>query len=648
LAVLAAALLGLALTQPESAAAAPGDIGYQGPSTVGAGSAPTGSKPESKVWWNDSYWWASMWDAGSGDFHISRLNTSSQSWTDTGVGLDDRANTKADTLWDAASGKLYVASHAFSESPASGYASRLYRFSYNAATDTYTRDAGFPVSINNFRTETLVIAKDSTGQLWATWAQGGKVWVNTTVCNPVCNDAAWNTAFVPSVTGTSVKSDDISSVIAFGGGKIGVMWSNQNAAADYFAVHSDSNPDSTWSVETALQGSGLADDHINLKTDASGRIYAVVKTSKSGSADPLVMVLARSTGGSWSSHVFGRKSDHHTRPIIELDEANGILHVFATSPESAGVIYEKTSSTSSISFATGLGTPVLKDADGKVNNATSTKQNVSPSSGLVVLGSSNNSVYFHQLLTLGGGGGGTAPTAAFSATPRTGTAPLNVSFTDQSTGSPSSWAWDFQNDGVVDSNAQNPTFQYTTPGTYSVKLAVGSGAGSNSLTQAGYITVSPAGGTTTVTYIPTDDAYVRSNAPDENTGAAPTLRAYKASTGQTDSFLRFAVDAPAGSVTSATLRLFVTNASPNGGVLFTADPGWSESTLTWNSRPTIGTTTIASAGSVATGAWIELNVTAIVTGQGPYSFVLRGASSDVAYYDSEEAANKPQLVVTSG
>ena len=648
LAVLAAAMLGLALAGPESAAAAPGDIGYQGPSTVGAGSATTGSKPESKVWWNDNFWWASMWDAGSRDFHIFRLDTGTQSWIDTGVALDDRASTRADTLWDAASGKLYVASHAFSESPSSGYPGRLYRFSYNAATDTYTRDAGFPVSINNFRTETLVIAKDSTGQLWATWVQGGKVWVNSTVCSPACNDAAWSTPFVPNVTGTSVNADDISSVIAFGGGKIGVMWSNQNASADYFAVHSDSDLDSTWSVETALQGSGMADDHINLKTDASGRIYAVVKTSRSGSTDPLVLLLARSTGGSWSSHVFGRVSDHHTRAIVELDEASGILHVFATSPESSGVIFEKTSPTSSISFAAGLGTPILKDADGKVNNVTSTKQNVSPSSGLVVLGTSNNAVYFHQFFTLGGGGGETAPTAAFSATPRTGTAPLNVSFTDQSTGAPSSWAWDFQNDGVVDSNARNPSFQYTAPGTYSVTLTVANGAGSNSRTETNYITVSPGGGTSSVTYLPTDDAYVRSNYPDENTGTAPTLRAYKSSTAQTESFLRFSVGAPAGSVTSAKLRLFVTNASPNGGVLFTADPGWSESTLTWNSRPTIGTTTIASAGAVTVGTWIELDVTAIVSGQGAYSFVLRGASGDVAYYDSEEAANKPQLVVTSG
>ncbi|MGI8606599.1 MAG: hypothetical protein ACR2L0_05515, partial [Gaiellaceae bacterium] len=248
LALLAAALLGLALSQPEAARAAPGDIGYQGPSTVGAGSAPTGSKPESKVWRNDGYWWASMWHAASGDFHIFRLDPATQAWVDTGVALDERGSTRADTLWDAGSGKLYIASHVFSESPATGYPSRLYRFSYNATTNVYTRDPGFPVSINNFRLETLVLAKDSTGQLWATWVQGGKLWLNSTVCNPACTDTAWGIPFVPSVSGTSVTSDDISSLIAFGGNKLGVMWSNQNADADYFAVLSDTAADSSWTL----------------------------------------------------------------------------------------------------------------------------------------------------------------------------------------------------------------------------------------------------------------------------------------------------------------------------------------------------------------------------------------------------------------
>lgn len=647
-ALLTALVFGFALAQAGNAAAAAGDIGFEGRSTVGAGSAPTGEKPESKLWWNDGFWWASMWDAGSADFHVFRLNTATQSWVDTGVAIDDRSGTKADTLWDATSGKLYVASHVFSGTSASGTPGRLYRYSYNTSANTYALDSGFPVAINNFKTESLVIAKDSTGQLWATWKQGGSVVVNSTVCTPVCNDAQWGAAFTPSVPGTSISSDDISSVIAFGGNKIGVYWSNQSQDADYFAVHSDSQPDSTWSGETAYSGPGFADDHMNLKTDSAGRLYVAAKTSLGGSTDPLDILLVRSAAGAWSSNVFSLKSDHHTRPIVEIDETAGRLHMFATSPESAGVIYEKTSPLGSISFTAGLGTPVLKDADGKLNNVSSTKQNVTPAMGLVLLASSSNSVYFHQFISLGSGGG-SPPSAAFSATPTSGTAPLTVSFTDQSSGAPTSWAWDFQNDGIVDSNQQNPTFEYAAAGTYSVKLTVGNGAGSDALTKNGYVTVSPGGGGGgALTFTPTDDAYVRSNAVTENTGSATTLRAYKSGTTSTDSYLKFTVGGVSGAVSSAKLRLWVNNASPNGGDLTTSATNWSEGGLTWSTRPTTGTAVIASTGTVATGQWVELDVGSVVAGNGTYSFALKGASADVAMYDSSEAANKPQLVVATG
>ena len=53
----------------------------------------------------------------------------------------------------------------------------LYRFSYSSSTKTYTLDTGFPVQINNMRTETLVIDKDSTGKLWATWSQDSTIFV---------------------------------------------------------------------------------------------------------------------------------------------------------------------------------------------------------------------------------------------------------------------------------------------------------------------------------------------------------------------------------------------------------------------------------------------------------------------------------------
>ena len=84
------------------------------------------------------------------------------------------------------------------------------------------------------------------------------------------------------------------------------------------------------------------------------------------------------------------------------------------------------------------------------------------------------------------------PVASFTASPTSGTAPLNVLFTDTSSNAPTAWAWDFQNDGIVDSTDQNPSHLYATPGAYSVKLTVSNAAGTNSVTKASYITAGEA------------------------------------------------------------------------------------------------------------------------------------------------------------
>jgi PKD repeat protein len=86
----------------------------------------------------------------------------------------------------------------------------------------------------------------------------------------------------------------------------------------------------------------------------------------------------------------------------------------------------------------------------------------------------------------------TGPVAGFAADTVSGTAPLTVTFTDQTAGNPTTWAWDFNNDGTVDSTIQNPSYIYTAAGTYTVKLTVANAGGSDDETKTGYITVSPA------------------------------------------------------------------------------------------------------------------------------------------------------------
>lgn len=59
--------------------------------------------------------------------------------------------------------------------------------------------------------------------------------------------------------------------------------------------------------------------------------------------------------------------------------------------------------------------------------------------------------------------------------------PTNVplTFTDESTGNPSQWAWTFQGTDVLSSSEQNPTVTYLEPGNYGLKLEVTNDMGSN-------------------------------------------------------------------------------------------------------------------------------------------------------------------------
>jgi PKD repeat protein len=554
MAVATVVLVAGAIFGPSPAAGGTGDIGFEDQSYSGT-TDPTGAKrSESILWFNDGSWWASMWDSVNGGFRIHRLDLSTQSWVNTGVRLDSRADTHADVLWDGS--KLYVASHRYAEDEANaspGFPSYLYRFSYNSATRTYTLDAGFPVQINNLKVETLVIDKDSVGNLWATWPADSKIWVSHTLN---ADDRTWGTPFVlPLPDAQNLTLDDNSSVISFGGNQIGVMWSNQSTGHDamYFASHRDGDADSVWSSErTAIQGPGSADDHMNLKvvaTDSGGKVYAAIKTSFNdvgNGSQPLIMLAVRDpSSGNWTSYTISRVSECPNRVIVLIDEENRVLHTFFTAPgppgyscnSSGGEIQTKTSSLDAIAFPVGSGTTVIRDADSAVvHNVTSTKQNVSSATGIAILArNSGTKHYWHAYFPIGSGPPPPPPTpsptptptptpsptptptptpsptptptptetptptptpvpvapiASFVGSPTSGAAPLSVAFTDTSTGNPTAWAWSF-GDGTS-SIAQNPVKTYPTSGSYTVSVTVSNSVGADTATTSDYVVVTDA------------------------------------------------------------------------------------------------------------------------------------------------------------
>jgi hypothetical protein len=414
----ATALAVSALAHAGGAATAAADVGYEGPTfTANAVAAPSGQKPQSKLWFHDGAWWGSLFvpAAGTnGEYRIHRLDAATQTWLDTGTTLDDRNSSEADLLWDG--NHLYVAS---SSDSAGVPAIHFYRYSYNASSRTYSRDLG-PVEIgtNAGPTEAVVLEKDTTGRLWVTFAKEGPEDGIVYVSHTATTDSDWVAPFAlpfPNEAG-DIAADDISALVAYEG-KIGVMWSNQTDAKIYFASHADGDPDTAWTLDVALEGPLSSDDHLNLKSlqaDAGGRVFAAVKTSLGDAPTPdpgsaQVVLLVLEGNGDWAQHVFGTVANDHTRPIVLTDRLRRKLYVFATSPTFAtdGVqtIYYKETSLDNPSFAPGAGQVFIQSTAGNdINDPSSTKQDLSSAPGLVVL-ASDNAQYWHNMLALGGGGG---------------------------------------------------------------------------------------------------------------------------------------------------------------------------------------------------------------------------------------------------
>jgi len=80
-------------------------------------------------------------------------------------------------------------------------------------------------------------------------------------------------------------------------------------------------------------------------------------------------------------------------------------------------------------------------------------------------------------------------TADFSADQTIIMAGNPIQFTDLSTGNPTSWEWDFENDGTIDSYEQNPEWTYNEIGIYSVLLTISDGTNEDTELKEDYIMV---------------------------------------------------------------------------------------------------------------------------------------------------------------
>ena len=172
----------------------------------------------------------------------------------------------------------------------------------------------------------------------------------------------------------------------------------------------------------------------------------------------------------------------------------------------------------------------------------------------------------------------------------------------------------------------------------------------------GNANTSPSSPTATVTtaphgrmlrFPPTKDTYIDADRPGIAFGAATRTTADHSPVKKT--LMAFTVSGTGGCpIVSALLRLHNVDAALRGGdVRPLANTGWDEQTVTWATAPATNAPAVATLDAVVKKTWYDVDVTPLVSGDGPVGLTITSGSTDGAGYSSKEGPvrQQPELVV---
>jgi hypothetical protein len=149
---------------------------------------------------------------------------------------------------------------------------------------------------------------------------------------------------------------------------------------------------------------------------------------------------------------------------------------------------------------------------------------------------------------------------------------------------------------------------------------------------------------------PTDDSYVSPRRKRLNHGNEPML--FVDGKAGNVAMMRFDLSCLRSKfITSAVLKLFSIDGSPNGGTINVLthddDSDWGENMVTWNNAP-LNYNNVAQIRRVRTGTWREVDISkAISSGVGHYvTITLNSDGINRVVYSSKEGGNPPQLIIT--
>jgi len=346
---------------------------------------------KSQMWYNDGLWWGAFSDSSSGiSFYTFQNNIATK-----GAAIDSDPKGLPDVLWDGS--ELFVMIWK-SVSQAT-----LYKYAYDPVDKSHHLISGFPVTLplRGGSASALVIEKDGTGKLWATYAgtegglADGKIHV---IWSTSADHTVWNTVGVELESGLVPNVQEVSTITHFNN-NIGVVWSNRPGQEIAFRYHIDGEAETFWSakeiVDSGVGPRGLgpvADDQLSMKATPDGRLYLVAKDHDNDGTpahqnESRIWLYVRSTTGSWGSKTIVQPdlTQLPTRPVLLLDQTNNSAYVIYHDSAS-GHMFITESALDNLSFSVPCPFSIAASS-----NPTSTKQNLSSSSGLMAASSTGSS-----------------------------------------------------------------------------------------------------------------------------------------------------------------------------------------------------------------------------------------------------------------
>jgi hypothetical protein len=259
------------------------------------------------------------------------------------------------------------------------------------------------------------VGRDAAGALWVSYIAGG----SPLVARTEGSDARWGDPI--GLPGARRGRAEHAALAPFGDA-VGVLWTEAGEDAVHVATHGAGAAPDDWQAQLVEvdnrggEGNAVVVRAVPATDEEPASLVAAVQTlpernEPRNDLGPGLVLLQGGAEGPWRTSHVATVRDGPGAPVLLVDSAAREVDVVTVSRSSPGTMYVKSAGLDDLVFGSGPGTPLVtgRAASSELQDPTSTKQDLGPGTGLVVLvADRDRTAYLHGALALDGPDPGTA------------------------------------------------------------------------------------------------------------------------------------------------------------------------------------------------------------------------------------------------